>query len=409
METNKKKSMVAIIKCYSYNLKEVTDSIMKGIELLGGIRKFFLQNKKILIKPNVLVASLPEKCIMTHPSIFEATCICLKEAECKIFYGDSPALYCEWGKCKNAMKKAGFTEIAEKYGAEVADFDNGISVTHSNSKYHKKFVLAKGVLEADGIVSLPKLKTHGLTTITGAIKNQYGCVPGVYKGQYHAQAPDIKEFSMLLAEITSYIKPKLYIMDAIMAMEGNGPQNGNPKKLNTILISEDPVALDTIACRLINLDPSYVPTISAGEEEGLGTANFEQIECVGDKLEDLICPHFKVRREPVIKIPKNIFIKSIRNAFVQRPVIDSSICNRCGTCINACPVNPKAIGWTKAGRVKPPVYNYNNCIRCFCCHEMCPRGAIKIKNPFLSRLFPIASYLALLLSNVIVIFKKKDK
>ncbi len=141
----------------------------------------------------------------------------------------------------------------------------------------KKFVIANGVLDSDGLVSLPKLKTHGLVRFTGAAKNQFGRVPGLLKNQYHVKLPDPYDFATMLVDLNTLIRPRLYIIDGIMAMEGNGPRSGNLKQLNVLLLSSDPIALDATASRIIHLDPEILPTSKPGEESGLGTYHAENI------------------------------------------------------------------------------------------------------------------------------------
>jgi uncharacterized protein (DUF362 family)/NAD-dependent dihydropyrimidine dehydrogenase PreA subunit len=400
MNTQEKRSTVALVQCGSYAEEEVLAAVQRGAGLLGGMGKFALAGETVLVKPNVLVAAPPEQCVTTHPAVFKAVCVCLLETGCRVVFGDSPALYSGWGKCGPTMRKAGLTAIAESLGVACADFENGTLVTNKNGASHKLFVIADGVLAASGVVSVPKLKTHGLTRITGAVKNQFGCVPGSYKGQYHARAPNVHDFSRLLADITAFVKPRLYVMDAVMAMEGNGPQNGDPRSLGLLMLSYDPVALDAIACKIIGLDPEFVPTCAAGEKAGLGTWRLDRIDCVGDDIANFITPDFKVTRLPAVSIPDNPATRAIRNLLVTRPVIHSAACTWCGSCISACPVEPRALDWGSAGKARPPIYKYNRCIRCFCCQEICPSGAIRIKTPLLGRLMPVASYLSLLISNI---------
>ena len=152
----------------------------------------------------------------------------------------------------------------------------------------KKLIIANGVLDCDGLISLPKLKTHGLMRFTGAVKNQFGCIPGFLKGQYHVKLPDPYDFATMLVDINTLIKPRLYIMDGITAMEGNGPRSGKPKQLNVLLLSTDPIALDATACKIINLNPEFVPTSKLGEKAGLGTYHTENIEIVGEQIDLLL-------------------------------------------------------------------------------------------------------------------------
>jgi len=260
------KSQVAVIKCDTYDYGRVYDAVETGVNLLGGISNFVKEGEKILIKPNVLIGTNPEKCVCTHPSVFRAVGIILKKAEVTLSYGDSSG----FGRSIGNMRRAGLKQVADELSIMLADFSKGQYLSHDRARLNKKFFLAGGVLEADGLVSLPKLKTHGLTRITGAVKNQFGCIPGLRKSQFHVKMSDPFDFAKMLVDLNTLIKPRLYIMDGIMAMEGNGPRSGKPKKLGVLLLSNDPVAIDSIACKIINLNPEYVPTSIPGETAGLG-------------------------------------------------------------------------------------------------------------------------------------------
>jgi NAD-dependent dihydropyrimidine dehydrogenase PreA subunit len=156
-------------------------------------------------------------------------------------------------------------------------------------------------------------------------------------------------------------------------MEGNGPRGGDPRPLNVLLFSTDPVALDATACRIINLNPLYVPTNVVGSETGAGTYLEEEIELVGDALDQFICPDFNVDRSPIKTKEKGPFMR----------FIVEEKCTQCGTCVQSCPVEGKAINWLNGDKTKAPVYDYKKCIRCYCCQEMCPESAIIIKDPLI--------------------------
>ncbi len=392
-----KKSKVVLIACNSYDQAEVDAAVNRGLNLLGGVAQYASSDETILFKPNILWGTDPAKCVVTHPAVFEAVIRHFQPSGAKLVYGDSPAgLQTPAG----ALKKCGHSEIAKRLGVELADFNQGIAVAYPEGLTSKRLMIARGITEANGVISLAKLKTHGLTRLTGAVKNQYGCVPGMVKGEYHARFPDIFEFSKLLVDICSAVKPRLYIMDAIMAMEGNGPQSGDPKKLGLLLFSTDPVALDSVAARIIDLDPSFVTTSKPGKEAGLGTYLKEEIELAGDPFEQFIDKEFKVVRRPVLPMPRSRFLRGIKKAVTPRPVIKKNKCTRCGRCIQVCPVDPKALAWKKGEQAKtPPVYDYEECIRCYCCHEMCPSRAIHIKTPPMGKLLPFLSYIALVMSS----------
>jgi ferredoxin len=154
-----------------------------------------------------------------------------------------------------------------------------------------------------------------------------------------------------------------------------------------LLLSHDPIALDSIACKIIDLNPALVPTSEPGEKSGLGTYRYENIEIVGDDVEQFIDKEFDVIRKPPIPYKGNRTRTFIKNRILPRPIIDIALCNNCGVCVTLCPVNPKAVDWHTGNRSRPPQHNYNNCIRCFCCQELCPEGAISIHETLLGKVF----------------------
>ncbi len=158
------------------------------------------------------------------------------------------------------LKKIGIAQVAEELGIELADFENGEDVFYEDALQNKKLYVAKGILDADHVISLPKLKTHGFQKMTGSIKNQFGCVPGKLKGEMHVKLPSAIDFSKMLVDLNNFVNPSLYVMDGILAMEGNGPRGGKPLAMNCLIISTDAVALDATVCRMVNLKPEYVPT-----------------------------------------------------------------------------------------------------------------------------------------------------
>jgi len=378
---------VAVVKCKSYDENAVREAVKKGIELIGGIDQFALANEKILLKPNLLVAELPQKCVTTHPSVFRAVAELFQSTGAKLSFGDSPAV----GSTKKVAKKAGLLEVAEQLGIEVADFKNGKEIFYEKGTQNKKFVIAQGVIDCDGLISLPKLKTHALERFTGSVKNQFGCVPGVLKGEFHVKLPSADEFGKMLVDLNNFIKPRLYVMDGIQGMEGNGPRGGKPKQMNVLLFSSDPIALDATVCRLIDIDPEFVPTIKHGMETGAGTYLEEEITLLGDDLHALKNRSFDIKREAIrpFSNKSKSLVQFLNNRLVLKPYIIDEKCTSCGTCVSMCPVTPKAINWKQENKEIPPVYNYDLCIRCYCCQELCPDSAIELNKPLIRKIFGI--------------------
>jgi ferredoxin len=155
--------------------------------------------------------------------------------------------------------------------------------------------------------------------------------------------------------------------------------------MGVLVFSADPVALDATVCRLVGVDPSYVPTIEYGRQAGLGTYLEEEITLVGDPFERFVPESFDAKREPVHRSAaegKLGFLFKLFQRILPKPVIKGK-CAHCGVCVDACPAKPKALQWEN--RSKDPTFNYQNCIRCFCCQELCPHSAITIHEPFIRR------------------------
>lgn len=375
-------SKVVLIRCESYEYDTVKTSIERGISLLGGISLFAKKGENILLKPNILVGDTPEKCVTTNPAVFKAVIEILISAGVNVTYGDSPAI----GKTSKAAKKAGLARVADEFNIKLADFKTGIDVFFDKGIQNRRFTIAKAVFDADGVISLPKLKTHGLEKFTGAIKNQFGCVPGVLKGEFHLKLPGADDFAKMLVDLNKFVDPRLYIMDGIYGMEGNGPRGGTPKKMNILLLSSDPVALDAIVCRLIKLNPEYVPTIRYGYQAGMGSFLKDEIELMGDDFESFITEDFKINRKPIKSYKSGFLSGFMNNRLVSKPYIEKEKCVRCGVCVTLCPTDPKAVFFKDNDKSIVPVYNYDNCIKCFCCQEICPESAIHLKTPILRKI-----------------------
>lgn len=374
-------SRVALIRCESYAYDEVQRAVQRGIALVGGVHKFAKKGEAILLKVNLLVGDAPEKGVNTHPSVLKAVAEIIKTTGAQVAYGDSPAI----GSARAASKKIGMDTAAAEAGIVQRDFQPGREVHFAEGVQNKKFTIARAVLESDGIISLPKLKTHGMQKITGCVKNQFGCVPGLLKGEFHVKVPDANGFAQMLVDLDRLVHPRLYIMDGIVAMEGNGPRGGTPRKMNVLLFSEDPIAVDATVCRLIDLDPLLVPTIAFGEAAGRGTSEQEKIELLGDDFNSFRCPAFVVDRTAIKPYREKGALRFISNRLVPKPVIVTTNCVRCGLCISVCPAKPKAVDWRNGDKTRPPIHDYGTCIRCYCCQEVCPERAIELKMPLLRR------------------------
>ena len=374
-------SSVALVRCDNYDPEAVYGALKRGAELLGGLDRFVRPGERILLKPNILAGDAPERAVTTHPSVLAGTVRLFRAGGASLVFGDSPGME----NAVHAARGSGLQEAGIRAGAELGEFGAGRTLENPEGSLVSSLPIAQAVHACDGLVNLPKLKTHQLTRITGAVKNPFGCIPGKRKALYHVQFQDVLEFSGFLAELSLRLKPRLHVMDAIVAMERNGPRNGTPKALRVLIMSDDPVAVDATACRILDMDPEFVPTTVMGHEAGLGHYRADDIQVLGDPLESFVRPDFAAVRKPVYNNASYAYYNSIKNLVVPRPVIDAKKCATCGLCAQACPVPGKALRFEDGNRDRPPVYDYDACIRCYCCQEMCPVGAIDRKTPLLGR------------------------
>jgi len=377
-----KSSQVALVRCLEYQPDLVNAAVRQGLELLGGVGKFAAPGEQILLKPNILVGAEPDNNISPHPQVFAAVAREFRKTGARLSYGDSPGI----GSPLSNAKRSGHAAVADQLGIPFADFTTARVLPFPQGHLINQFEIAEGVAASNGLISISKFKTHALTRITGAIKNQFGCIPGVRKAEFHSLMPNADLFSQMLVDLNLLLKPHLYIMDGIIAMEGNGPRNGTPRRMHVLLFSTDPVALDATVCRMVDLDVRMVLPLVHGEAFGLGTTR--NIEYLGDALESFIQPDFVVNRSTTPTTTDNSFLSTsfMRRFTSPRPVIDPTLCTRCGQCVNICPVNPKALAWVGNARIDTPIYDYARCIRCYCCQETCPSKAITVKLPLLGRL-----------------------
>ena len=378
-------SKVALIRCESYDENAVKAAVQRGIELLGGAAAFVQKGEKILLKPNWIMAVPPERCATTHPAVFKAVCEVFLSAGADLSYGDSPGSGTTEEAAEAAAIATGFKDVADKLNVSFADFLHGRDIKTTGGFEEREFTIANGVLDCDGIISLPKMKTHGFLKMTGAVKNQLGVIPGKRKGAYHAQIHKPADFARMLIDLNAFVHPRLYIMDGIVAMEGNGPMNGDPKKMNVLLFSSEPIALDATVCRILDVKPEYSYTVTLGMQAKQGTYLQRQIELLGDPLESFVAADFKINRDPIsnIRIGQGVFTFEDEKK-MPKPYIVEEKCVRCGVCIDMCPIDPKVVDWHDGDTSKAPTYDYSRCIRCFCCQEVCPNGAIFIEEPEIS-------------------------
>ena len=265
-------SKVIIMECASYNTNTVIEKINSGMDLIGGWDSFVKPGMKVLLKVNLIGPKSSETAAVTHCEFVRALTKILKKMDCIVWIGDSSGgAIAGIAPTAQSFEVSGLNKVALEEGAEIKNFDReGVKECIIKADYGDKLYLAKPVFDADLVINLPKFKTHTAGIYTGAVKNVFGFIPGLRKAEYHKLLPDPKNFGNMLADIHENSKIAIHIMDGITAMQGEGPTAGDVYNAKKILISTDPLALDTVAAKMIGLDIKDIPILNAARERNLG-------------------------------------------------------------------------------------------------------------------------------------------
>ena len=373
-----KKTIVSAVICDSYEQDLVTEKIINAIVISGGLPKLIKSDSKILINPNLLTAKAPENAATTHPAVVRGLVKYLKSIGINdISIGDSPAGNHDW---KKLWKITGMSKIADEENVKLIPFDQTKPITIDNDII---IPVLKELDSFDAVISVPKLKTHLLTKITGAVKNTYGMIPGKAKTHFHGTHSSPQKMSKFIAKLYGTLKPDYILMDAIECMEGEGPNTGKPTHVGRLFAGQDGVAIDSMACTVFGYEPDEILILEETGKAGFGINCKENIEKIGDGwigLESL-----KAKRaflsDIFYKIPeKYFFVVSYLTAC--RPKFNEKICLKCGKCLEEC---SQAAIYTKSnGKYK---VRSKDCILCMCCIETCPYKAINLKRSWFWDLF----------------------
>jgi len=380
--------IVAITHAPDYENDAVVGAVREALSFIfpGGLADLVRPGFTVALKVNMLMGKDPGRAITTHPALVRAVCLEVMRCGGRPLIIDSPGGPYTANFLKAAYEKCGFAAVAKETGATL-NYDLGLEkVSFATGTPVNSAELLAPAMKADVLINLPKLKTHGLTTMTCAVKNMFGLIPGLTKIEYHMRTPKIEDFCSALVGIAELAAPELTIVDAIEAMEGEGPSGGRPKHLGYILASRNMHALDMVAAKIMGLESAEVPTIVAAEQAAGGSltwASYGEIEIRG------ISPAQHRLQRPQAEsraylldgfLPRRLADK-VALYLQPRPRFSPQLCTHCHICVQSCP--PKALRMNK-GEV--PGLALKDCIRCFCCQELCPEHAIDVQRSWLARL-----------------------
>ena len=380
-------SKVVVKDCHSYGQDELNQAVNDSVVLIGGWDYYVHYGQKVLLKVNLIGPKTPESAAVTHCEFVRAIVRILKKKGCIVWVGDSAGgAIAGLAPTTQAFEVSGLQRMALEEGAEIKNFDREgvVEVTAPHTAQGKMF-LAKPMYEADVVINLPKLKTHSAGMYTGAVKNLYGCIPGLKKAEYHRQAPNPKDLGHIIADIHEATKVTLHIMDGVMGMQGEGPTAGQPYPAHKILASADPVALDVVGAAMMGMSLVDVPILEAAAERGLGVFSLSEIEIAGDYASPPLLKGYKLpkRFRSAKKRNYKALVKVI-DFLKAKPVVNAGKCKHCNVCVESCPMH--------AIDKKTKLIDYSKCIECMCCHEFCMFKAVELRkeNRFAGAMMKVA-------------------
>jgi uncharacterized protein (DUF362 family) len=326
-----------------------------------------LEGKTVLVKPNVLGPWPGESGIITHPLFVKAMVGELKRRGAQVTVGDNPGAR-GYGRVGKVGRDTG---LAEALGEDWVNIATSARRVPLESRFLQETSVSSQVLDCDLLISMPKFKTHVSTIVTGAVKNSFGFLVGGEKARMHAVAPRFRDFGELMVDIYQLRVPDLVVMDAVTAMQGNGPSCTDIRPLGKLIASYNGIAVDTVMTAMMGIDPALVPLLVTAGERGLGPVRLQDIEVRGDArpIQGFKQPSTMPRRSFAAPIQRLAFGLISRRALRADP----GLCNACRTCEKGCPAGAIEVN-------EVPEFDPGKCILCYCCYELCPEHAISLNR-----------------------------
>lgn len=377
-------SKISCRPCPDYTPENVRAALCSLLEPLGGL-EWVTPGMKIAVKVNLVSAMKPERAAVTHPALVRELAAMLAERGAEVTVGDSPGGIYNRAYVERVYSVCGMHSVCREsvrlnynFAQSEADFPQARVLKH--------FIYTSWLDEADAIIDFCKLKTHGMMSLSAAVKNLFGVIPGTVKPEYHYKYPNHRDFADMLVDLCEYFRPRLSIVDGVVAMEGNGPTAGTPRHMGVLLAGSNPYELDLACAELIGLSRKDVPYLEAAYRRGLLTVGPEELDTDGDlaAFKPDSFRHVQSRHNITSIAMDNgplmgMLTGAARLVLKTRPQLERDMCVGCGVCADVCPAKAISVAGKKA------VISRKKCIRCFCCQEFCPRGAMKVHRAAASR------------------------
>jgi uncharacterized protein (DUF362 family)/Pyruvate/2-oxoacid:ferredoxin oxidoreductase delta subunit len=377
-------STVSLKECRSYERGLVERRVAEMLEMLGGPGSFVDDGGSVFLKVNALIGAAPEKGITTNPEVVRAVVREFQRVTDRIVIGDSPGGPFTPAYLKRVYEKTGFAEVARETGAELGLDTSTRNVAIPGGKALKSIAICDAMAGADCLVSVSKFKTHMFLNISGAIKNMFGAVPGGNKFTYHSRFTRDSAFAGLIVDVLLAAAPRLNIVDAVTAMEGNGPRAGELIQMGLLAAGRDALAVDTLMMGLIQIDFEKNKPLADAVRRGLCSGEMSDLEVLGDQPRDLLYDGFALpSKKDISEHVPDFMMQRFGDLMALRPLPVAGLCTACGRCAQVCPAEAITI---EAGVA---TVDMKKCQRCYCCHELCEQDAIELERPLLMKMLRI--------------------
>ena len=357
---------------------ELDGALARLVEPFGGWGAIVHPGERVCVKVNLLRAAAPERVVTTHPETLAAVLRALKAAGAEPFVADSPGGLNGPAKVARAYKLSGIADACAREGVQIVDIeDDVVTLPAPEGKLFRSFPVGRAFVDADAMVQVGVLKTHQLMRLTGGVKLTFGCVPGLVKADLHMRAQRREDFADMLLDLHLAVRPRFTLIDGIVAMEGNGPGSGTPRRLGSLFAAQDAVALDAALADRTDHEYRSVYTIAAAARRGLLDLDHPYF-LAGDPIarDTGFSP---IGRDLQVLLPP-LLHRAARSLVTARPrLVDAQACIGCAECVVICE--------THAILLDPlPLLDDALCVRCYACTEVCPTAAIDCVAPLLARL-----------------------
>lgn len=366
MSVVKNRKSQVIIEPVKADLRQNVETIMAAL----APRTF--AGARVLVKPNMVGPSVPELGHTTHPGLIRAVVLACLDRNARVMVGDNPG-----GMNRNSHHVAAITGVLDaSEGCFTAISERVVEKVGTETGF--TLVISRAVLEADYIINLPVFKTHLDMMVSGALKNTYGYIAGACKAGLHIQARVLDVFAGVLCDVHQVRPPDLNIMDAITALEGNGPCHGGKlRKVDQLLASTDALATDAVMAWMMGVDPARLPVQKLAQSRGMGALERADIDIEGQvvPIPDFKMPVTFTRTSPqegMDEIRKLYPAGMMRTRITVKPAHIEDRCIKCGDCVVNCPA--------QALTIEPGFSVTDACIACYCCVELCSEGALEVPD-----------------------------